>query len=150
MGVRGRKSAAALALVGPSGIESVRRPAPPADLTDEQKVEWVAVVNRLPADWFPRETHPMLVALCCSAVSYRRLNQMVVEFEGRMEDLPSPPVMEAFDRLLKMRQREASVLSSLSTRMRISQHATYDKTRRKPIQAATPWEPDQEAGGPGH
>jgi hypothetical protein len=59
MGVRGRHGVAELAVIGPSGIETVRRPEPPDELTDEQATEWRAIVNRLGADWFPRETHPM-------------------------------------------------------------------------------------------
>jgi len=33
-------------------------------LTDEQAEEWRAVVSRMAADWFPRETHGMLLAYC--------------------------------------------------------------------------------------
>jgi hypothetical protein len=40
-----------------SAIETIARPDAPYDLTDEQSDEWWAVVNRMPADWFPRETH---------------------------------------------------------------------------------------------
>jgi hypothetical protein len=35
-----------------------------ADLTEDQAAEWRAVVDRLPNDWFPRETHGMLAQFC--------------------------------------------------------------------------------------
>ncbi len=43
MGTRGRKSAAQLA-IAPQIVEIVPRPVAPGDLTDEQAVEWDAVV----------------------------------------------------------------------------------------------------------
>lgn len=45
MGVRGRASAADPAVIGPSGIETIRRPEPPTESIDEQAIEWCVVVN---------------------------------------------------------------------------------------------------------
>lgn len=132
---RGRKSAAALSVIGPSGIETVRRPEPPHDLTDEQAEEWRAVVNRLPADWFPRETHGMLAQYCRHVVAARRVAQLIAAIE-KSDGFD----IEEYDRLLKMQEREGRALSSLATRMRISQQATYDKTKKKPPAARKPWE----------
>ena len=77
MGVRGRTSAEALSVIGPSGIETYRRPDAPDELTSEQAAEWHAVVNRMPADWFPRETHAMLVQYCRLLIRARRLAQLI-------------------------------------------------------------------------
>jgi hypothetical protein len=127
MGTRGRQSAAALTVVGPSGIETVRRPEPPGELTDEQASEWKAIVNRLPADWFGRETHSMLAQYCRHVVAARRVAQLIeaCEADEHMN-------VEDYDRLLKMQEREGRAMSSLATRMRISQQATYDKQKKKP------------------
>jgi hypothetical protein len=38
------------------------RPQPPAELTQEEAREWTAIVGRMPQDWFPAETWPVLVA----------------------------------------------------------------------------------------
>jgi len=54
MGARGRKSAASGELVAVSAVQVMARPDAPYDLTDEQADEWRSVVDRLPADWFPR------------------------------------------------------------------------------------------------
>ena len=42
MGERGRSGIAEIAVIGPSGIETVKRPAPPDELNDEQATEWRA------------------------------------------------------------------------------------------------------------
>jgi hypothetical protein len=54
MGARGPQSSAALAIVPVAELRGDARPEPPADLTEEQAAEWRAVVERLPADWFPQ------------------------------------------------------------------------------------------------
>jgi hypothetical protein len=60
MGIRGPKSAGDLATPTVADLRGDARPEPPADLTEEQAAEWRAVVERLPADWFPREVEPRL------------------------------------------------------------------------------------------
>ena len=131
---RGRKPGAELALASP--VVEMQRPDAPYDLTDEQSEEWWAVVNRMPADWFPRETHGLLAQYCRHVVAARRVAQLVSAAE-KSKKLD----VENYDRLLKMQEREGRAISSLATRMRISQQATYDKSRKKDIEAdAPPWE----------
>ncbi len=133
---RGRKSSASLTLVGASGIDAVGRPEPDATLTDEQAAEWREIVNRLPADWFPRETLGMLAAYCRHVVSSRRVAALIQQAEsGDTLDI------DAYDKLLKMQEREGRALSSLATRMRISQQSTLDREKRKPSKIASkPWQ----------
>jgi hypothetical protein len=138
MGTRGRQSAAALTVVGPSGIETVRRPEPPDELTDEQASEWKAIVSRMPADWFGRETHGMLAQYCRHVIASRRVAQLI-EANEQSDDFS----LEAYDTLLKMQEREGRAMSALATRMRISQQASYDKQKKKPHgPAKRPWEAD--------
>lgn len=135
MAQRGRKSAASLAVVTP--LEVVRRPTPPAELTDEQANEWRAVVNRLPADWFPRETHGLLAQYCRHVIAARRIGQLVAA-EEESEDFD----LDRYDQLLKMQEREGRALSSLATRMRLSQQTTYSDKKTKPAAGGLkkPWE----------
>ena len=145
---RGRKSAASLAVISGKGIETVRRPDAPDELTEEQAAEWKAVVNRLPADWFPRETFPMLAQYCRHVISARRVSEMIRGLEdliinngdGDTPGVAALKAAETLDRLLKMQEREGRALSSLATRMRITQQATYDKSKKKPLQSKKPWE----------
>jgi chaperone required for assembly of F1-ATPase len=136
MATRGRKSAASLEIATASPVETVARPDAPYDLTDEQTEEWWAVVNRMPADWFPRETHGMLAQYCRHVVAARRVAQLIAKAE-KQKALD----VEAYDRLLKMQEREGRAISSLATRMRISQQATVRAEQaRKPKQVDKPWE----------
>lgn len=137
MAGRGRQSAAALELAHlAGGVTSVQRPDAPYDLTDEQADEWRAVVNRMPADWFPRETWPLLAQYCRHVVNSRRVAQLVAAAEAGAElDVVT------YDRLLKMQERESRCIASLATKMRVSQQTTYDKSRKKGSGGVTkPWE----------
>jgi hypothetical protein len=133
---RGRKSA--LTVISSSGIETIRRPEPPAELTDEQAEEWRAVVNRLPADWFPRETHQLLSQYTRHVVCARRIAQLIEHAEGGQE-----LNIEDYERLLRMQEKESRAISSLATRMRMTQGSTMrPETARKPIAIPKPWDED--------
>lgn len=146
----GRKSAASLAVVTAEGLAEIRRPEPPEELTDDQSHEWRAVVNRLPAEWFPRETHGMLAQYCRHIIAARRVAQMIQTLEDELakaadEGTSKAEILlqstKAMDRLLKMQEREGRAISSLATRMRISQQSTLDRERKKPTKSAKrPWE----------
>lgn len=135
MATRGRVSAAALEAAKPVSVDRVQRPDAPYDLTDEQTEEWWAVVNRMPADWFPRETHGLLAQYCRHVVAARRVSQLITDAERQ-----EPVDIDALDKLYKMQEREGRALSSLATRMRLTQQTTYDKSTKKPLQAKRPWE----------
>jgi len=137
MAKRGRPSSASLAIasIGPAGIEAVQRPRPPADLTEEQAKEWQIIVNRLPADWFPPETYPLLEAYCRHIVTMRRIAQLIQSMESSEEfDI------RGYDYLLRCQARESQCLMSLAVKMRISQSSTYDKSKKKPPVQRKPWE----------
>lgn len=135
MKTRGRTSAASLEIAAVARVETIQRPDAPYDLTDEQATEWWAVVNRMPADWFPRETHGMLSQYCRHVVSARRVAQLIEQAMGA-----EAFDVEAYNQLLIMQEREGRALSSLATRMRLSQQTTYDKSKKKPLTGKKPWE----------
>src|SRR3954452_8009205 len=127
---RGRKSEASVSIGAIARLESVPRPDAPYDLTDEQADEWRALVNRMPADWFPRETWGMLSQYCRHIVAARRVAQLI---EQIMKVKKGDFDVDAYNQLLIMQERESRALSSLATRMRLSQQATYDKTKKKNV-----------------
>jgi hypothetical protein len=126
MGARGKKSTASMSVVQPGGITAIRRPQPQSGLTDEQSDIWRNVVNRLPADWFPAETHDMLSQYCRHVVSSRRVADLIEMLLNQKEF-----AAEDYDRLLKMQEREGRAMSALATRMRFSQQSTQSKDRNK-------------------
>ena len=138
MNQRGRQSQAALTVIAESGIETIPRPHPPAEFSEEQAKEWNEIVNRLPADWFPRETLPLLEQYCRHVISARKVEQLVTQAE-QAETLD----VVHYDRLLKMRERESRIISSLGTRMRITQHSQYDKSKKRgSVLTQKPWKND--------
>lgn len=139
---RGRRSIADLTTTLIDVSRGVR-PDAPYELTDEEADEWRAVVERCPANWFPRETHGLLVAYCRHVVGQRRLSQLVFQHEtGEPGQLITDAWLERYDALLRMREREGRALSSLATRLRISQQATVDARKHKGRGAGVkaPWE----------
>jgi hypothetical protein len=117
---RGRKSAAAMALAPVVAIEP--RPVAPSELTDEEAAEWEGIVTRMPATWFGRETWPMLVQLCRHAVAARRLSQLVHQEEDSDEFSPA-----YYMKLLRALAGQTAVITSISTKLRISPQSAYDK-----------------------
>src|SRR6478736_3669311 len=111
---RGRKSAAALSVVAQA--ETPSRPQAPANLMPEAAAEWRAIVDRMPADWFTRETHGLLAAYCKHIVSARHVGQLI-EAERAAGALD----LVRYDKLLRMQERESRAMSSLGTRMRLTQ-----------------------------
>lgn len=137
MDQRGRKSAASLEVANHSGaVTEVRRPGPPAELTAEEKAEWMVVVNDLPGDWFRDSNLSVLEGYCRTAVNCRRIAQLIERVIGSEEfDL------NEYDKLLKMQEVQHRALLSFATKMRLTQQATYDKEKRKGAKRTkAPWE----------
>jgi len=135
MGSRGRQSSAALSVVRPAGIETIDRLQPLVQLTMEQAEVWRTVVDHEEADWFSPSTGELLAHYCRHVVAARRVAQLIAAAEaGETLDV------EEYDRLLKMQEREGRAMSSLATKMRISQQATIDKRRQKPKTSQKPWD----------
>jgi hypothetical protein len=116
-----RKSAAALSVV--QSLPGAKRPEPPEELTEEQAVEWRKVVDRLPADWFPQDSHQLLVAYCRHVSRARVLAEMLDRFERERIGLAAG--LREYEKLLGMADREHRAISSLATRMRLTQQSRY-------------------------
>jgi hypothetical protein len=142
VGARGpqAKHAQGLTIIGGGGIEAVRRPDPPADLTDEMAEEWRKIVSHLPADFFRVEALPMLAQYCTHIIRCRRLRSVLSMMEQS----------EAFDPveyklLLDAEEKQSRSISSLATRMRLSPASVYDREKKKGPSFKTeglhaPWE----------
>ena len=135
---RGRPSAASLlTLAGPTDVlQAVERPKAPHDLHDEEVEVWHAVVSSMPADWFDSGTQPLLAQYCRHVVQARRLAELI---ERATSD--ANLMIEDYDRLLKMQQRESMAMCSLATKMKVTQQATTNFRGNKKTQAGRkPWE----------
>jgi hypothetical protein len=99
----------------------VQRPEAPLDLTPDETDEWHAVVDALPADWFPRETWPLLAQFCRHTVAARRIAQLI-DAEMSKTDMPIMFLKE----LLTMQRGETAALKALAASMRLSQQSTWN------------------------
>lgn len=129
---RGKKSAASKA----AKIVAHERPAAPPHLRPEIAAVWDQVVRALPHDWFNDTNTSLLEAYCSHIVTFRRLQKTIDQMESEgVEDL------KTYKLVLSMRDKEGRALSSLATRMRLSQQASYDKQKSKNTTSGPkPWE----------
>lgn len=135
MAKRGRPSAAALEVIS-QPLEAVPRLTAPHELNDEETEVWFAVVNTQPADWFDAGTAPLLTQYCRHVIQARRVAELIEKATGDPE-----LSIKDYDRLLKVQQRESASISSLATKMRISQQATTNhRGNKKPKASRKPWE----------
>lgn len=129
---RGRKGVASLSVI--QGMPKVERPEPPQELRKAEAVEWRAIVGRMPADWFPRETHAMLIELCRCKV---RANEIDRKSHKR--------AVSAYDwrSLVRLQQQNAAMILQLCTKMRITQSSFYDERKSRASKSAgRPWDDD--------
>lgn len=133
---RGRKSAAEQSIVTPI---AARRPAPPEDLNDFQRQIWRDVVEIRPADWFRKDTYPLLRSYCKHAWQANEIDKLLADrFDSEDEELQAE-----IPELLKARERESRAMMALARSMRITQQSQYDpKTaaRHKEAPGKKPWE----------
>src|SRR5258705_13961682 len=94
---RGRISSAELATVvidaGPRLPSS-----PPPELSAAQSAVWCDVVGSLPADWFTRAAHPILISYCRHVCRAQVLEKQISQFE--LEWTMADGGLERLDRLL--------------------------------------------------
>ncbi len=116
---RGRRSGAALTMTAPAAATTLlQRPEAPLDLTPEQSDVWRQIVDALPADWFPRETWPLLSQYCRHTIEARRLGQLIDQ-ACAMPDLD----VAAYGELLKLQRQETGALKVLAASMRLAQQS---------------------------
>lgn len=116
----GRRSAAAHEVVLSGPVTLMERPEPPLHLTPEETDEWNAVVGSMPADWFKRETHPLLEQYCRHAVNARRIGDLIDQAMGS-----DPLDVAQIKELLKMQASQTTSMKTLAASMRIAQQSSY-------------------------
>ena len=140
MAQRGRKSAAALAVVSPE--IGAPRALPPAVLTPAQRVVWMETVNSKPSEWFGPEHVPILEAYCRHVVTARTISEQIEEFDP--DWLKDDDGLKRFDRLLAMHTRETGRVNELARAMRLTQQSIYraDKaaTLERKARSDKPWQ----------
>src|SRR4051812_46755424 len=121
MGVRGRKSAASLAVASIAGPLETKRLMAPAHISEAERGIWVEVVSDQPADAFTPTHAPLLELYCRHIVQARILADELANFDRAW--MADDEGLKRYDRLLGMAERESRAASSLATRLRITRQA---------------------------
>jgi hypothetical protein len=142
MNQRGRKSAASIS-IKPMAASLSAPLEPPAEMGEREKAEWRAIVDRMGSDWFPRETQPLLRALCSVVV---QLNDISEAFASLGPRVPSDPAAwKRYRELTKMRLLVGGQLASVMTKLRLTNQSrshperAYNEAKRRLAEADCPW-----------
>ncbi len=140
---RGRPSQSSLSVVVPlKTAVNAGRPAVPAEFDKDEARHWRDIVGRMPADWFPAETLPVLTALCADIALSERVALELRRVKRR--SLATDADFKRFASLARMRLRLSQSIANLSTKLRLtnqsrlrSERAAQDEQKAR---HAKPWE----------
>ncbi len=147
MGDRGRQSAAEVAHLAENNVIPLKRPCAPAELTDEQAEEWHKITDSLPADWFPKETWPVLAQLCRHITRARRFAALLQDMEAQKpgEDGKVDIDLKLYRDLSRSEEEQSRAIASLSTKLRITNQATVDKRTNRNKGSGPSWDHQRNA-----
>ena len=157
MAARGRKSAASKQVA--KAYKLGDRPLPPTNMLRDRAIEeWNTVTNAMPSDWFTDETLTLLEAYCNHVANADMWNQQLQRMDPNWMTMPdvADASIERFEKFNKNYERETRAASSLATRMRITQQATYTPKaggtgkKGRPSGGRKPWETGAITNGAGN
>jgi len=119
MGIRGKKSAAELSVVS----VAMRLPQPLPGMTEKQVSIWRMVVATKSADWFAADSYLLLVSYCRAWETADLLQDKIDAFDPVWLD--DGEGLARYEKLLKMRSLQVANITSLATKMRLSQQSRY-------------------------
>ena len=143
---RGRKSGAELQtakLVAISG-SAPPGPVPPADFNKDELEVWQKTVRSEPPEFFATEvTQALLADYCRQRVACDVLSKTISEFKSEWLKLEEGGAR--YDKLLRMRDREAKAVIRTATKLRITNQSRYTKgsaatAAANQTRTAKPWE----------
>ena len=117
-----KKSAASLAVVAVKPKDA--RLAPPGTLTAKQRELWLEIVASKPADWFTADVKSLLVGYVKAIASHDSLSARV----DVMERNPGEMEIRDEDRLYAMLERQARLIQSFATKMRLTNQSRYQNS----------------------
>ncbi len=120
-----------------SPITSTERPNPPLDFDEVEASIWASIVNSMPADWFNIGSIPLLTQYVRHTVASQNLAQLISNETSNREAIN----VKAYVTLLRAQKEESGILSSLATKLRISNQSLINKRgNHKEIGKSKPWE----------
>ena len=121
------------------------RPEPPERLSADAAEIWRAVVSSKPHDWFTSDTLHLLEAYCHAVVSHRLISIGVADFSPALMANEKGPAL--YDKLTRMQERQARVMATIATKLRMTQQSRYvphaagrASARVNKVVGARPWD----------
>lgn len=121
------------------------RPEPPERLSEAGAEIWRAVVSSKLHDWFTRDTLHLLEAYCHAVVSHRLISAGVNGFTE--EHMSEEKGLALYDKLTRMQERQARVMATIATKLRMTQQSRYvphvagrASARANKVVGARPWD----------
>jgi hypothetical protein len=124
------------------------QPEPLEELSAEERTEWVKFTGRMPADWFPPETWPMLAQLCRHICQARWVGQCLQEVRAGLLDPTDDDALTSLMKLQSLHDREGRAMTAMMVRLRLTSQQRIpdadvaDRTRERIKDehvAAPPW-----------
>lgn len=138
MAKTGKTSSAALSVV-PNTL-SVNRVEPPDTLDAQHLIEWYAIVDAKPADFFGKEHTPLLEALCRHIVNAKKLARLLDEFS--VTEIIEDDGIRRLEKLQKMHLAQTNAQERLMRAMRLTHQSIYRADKAPSIKggaADKPW-----------
>lgn len=113
---------------------------PPEGMTAEQGRIWTEIVASKPPGWFGKDSAALLESYCI-AITRRRMITAKIEVQSALKR----PNIDKLAQLLELERRQTATISSLSTKMRLSQQSRYTPQRaateakQQPSGVKEPW-----------
>ena len=95
------------------------QPEPLEELNEEERVEWRKFTSRMPIDWFPPETWPMLAQLCSHICQARWVRQCLQEVRAGLLDPTDEDALNALCKLQSLHDREGRAITAIMVRLRL-------------------------------
>lgn len=136
-----RKSAEALSVI--THLPGQRAEVP-ARMTGEAAEIWREIVASKPHDWFTADTRYLLEAYCHAVVSHRLISIGVAAYTKEM--MADAKGVATYDALTRMQERQARVMASIATKLRLTQQSRYTPqaaataSKKAGSGGARPWE----------
>jgi hypothetical protein len=106
--------------VGLKSLVPGTTPEPLEELSAEERAEWRKFTQRMPIDWFPPETHPMLAQLCRHICQSRWVGQCLQEVRAGLLDPTDEDALTNLMKLQSLHDREGRAMTALMVRLRLT------------------------------
>jgi len=90
------------------------------ELSAEERTEWAKFTRRMPPDWFPPETWPMLAQLCRHICQARWVGQCLQEVRAGLLDPTDEDALNSLMKLQSLHDREGRAMTALLVRLRLT------------------------------